>query len=150
MRAREINVIAAAVLAVCDELPAPDTESALLVLLLNNGPQAVEWVRQRLAITHSGAVRAADRLATAGLVVRRVAPDDRRTVLLVLSAAGTARARAVQRARHDGVKRLVDRLPDDVRVIAVKACERVLAGSPRSRAAADRVCRGCDYEVCTP
>ncbi|HEX6420487.1 MAG TPA: MarR family transcriptional regulator, partial [Acidimicrobiales bacterium] len=60
----------------------------------------VDELAAMLRVSHSGAVRTVDRLAGAGLVVRRPAPDDRRRVALRLTDLGEHRRRLVLEARN--------------------------------------------------
>lgn len=92
-------------------------------------------------------VRLVDRLVGQGLV-RREAGRDRRTVALVLTAAGLASADAVLAARAEVLAPLLADLSSQERAALGRLLRRVTAGLAQDRAGAVRVCRLCDHEVC--
>ncbi len=78
--------------AAASEKLTPQQHQALLVI--RSSPAAVASVgrlAQRLRIRHNTAVELAQRLEAAGLITRQPSPNDGRSVLLRLSAAGEAK-----------------------------------------------------------
>ena len=64
---------------------------ALLVIKTHpGGAIMIRELAEQMLLQHHGAVQLVDRLARAGLVVRRHSPTDRRSVLVVLTRKGTA------------------------------------------------------------
>ncbi len=123
------------------------TDAVALVLLhgaLAGASQ--EAVAEVLGLTASGTVRLVNRLAREGLVVRE--QRDGRTVALRLTAAGTALAAEILRARMAAVQRLLAYLdePDHQQLADLTA--RMLAGLTRDGVSANQICRMCDLSVC--
>lgn len=93
---------------------------ALVELSFAGGAMRMSEFAEETTLTRSGATRFADRLEQAGLVERRVCPDDRRGMELVI----TAKGRKVQRAGGPHVLEAIDEhfgrhLDDDeARVVA--------------------------------
>jgi DNA-binding MarR family transcriptional regulator len=118
-----------------------------LVLVAHNPSRSLDWLRRRLALTHSGAVRLADRLQREGLLARS---RSGREVTLVLTPAGDAAVRRVLAARREALDALVAPLASDDRDHLVRLMDAMLAAPRRSRAEADRGCRWCDWPACGP
>jgi DNA-binding MarR family transcriptional regulator len=101
-------------------------EAAALILVAGHDGVGIEWLRERVGLTQSGAVRLADRLVRAGWLVR--GPESsRRSVGLHVTDAGRQRA-------SDVLAGLADRM---------------LAAAERRRGQADRACRLCCWPSCT-
>ena len=153
---RAANLLGALALAVCDgireatEQPADGlarSEPAALVTLAHYPGQSVGDLGQTLGLTHSGAVRLADRLEAGGLV-RRASAGAGRTLALHLTEAGRAAALRVLARRRATVERLVSRLaPDEVAAVD-RLAGRLLAALTTDRASAYRLCRLCDEPLC--
>src|SRR6266852_640934 len=135
------NLLGALALAVCDRLREATehlddglaaSEPAALVTLAHYPGQSILTLGRTLGLTHSGAVRVADRLEASGLVVR--APSGRgRTLALSLTQRGRSAARMVLARRQAAVEQLAARL---------------LAGITTDRGSAHRICRLCDEPLC--
>ncbi|MFG2225083.1 MarR family winged helix-turn-helix transcriptional regulator [Streptomyces sp. NPDC048644] len=86
-----------------------------LVVLDGSGPAKLAALAAALGVNASTALRMVDRLESGGLVDRRINPDNRREVVLRLTASGTELVRTVLEYRHREIAALVSRLPVDVR-----------------------------------
>ena len=73
----------------------------LVLALVRRGRSSPVELCRVLGRTTGGMSLTLDRLVTAGWVERRPDPGDRRRIVVRLTAAGQARARAVNRALHD-------------------------------------------------
>ena len=130
--------------------------AALVALREFLGGRSVDDLRRVVGLSPSGAVRLVDRLVDAGLVERGAGPD-RRTVAVVLTAAGDRAARRVQAARAAALVDLVAELTSEERTALTRVSERLLAIVARTRLderAAGAVppggwmCRLCDQVAC--
>lgn len=150
------NLLGALALAVADRLRqaagAPEDglagpEPAALVTLAHYPGQSVGDLAQTLGLTHSGAVRLADRMEAAGLV-RRTASGQGRTLALRLTEPGQQAAMRVLDRRQAAVEDMVGSLgARDVAALERLAGE-LLAGITTGRASALRLCRLCDEPLC--
>jgi DNA-binding MarR family transcriptional regulator len=122
--------------------------SALVTLENVGGAGPLDVFVTALGLTHSGAVRLADRLEAEGLATRERRDDDRRAKTLRLTPAGR---RAVQRLRADRERVLAQWLealtPAEQDTLAELA-GRLLAGRTEGRRSALRTCRLCDADAC--
>jgi DNA-binding MarR family transcriptional regulator len=143
--ARDANLLGAAALAVADRLAAAPRDAALLALDDWLAGATVEALARVVGLTHSGAVRLADRLEGEGLLTRRPGPDGR-SLALALTAAGHAEAVALRAAREATLRDLLAPVPD--RHAFVAALEALLAGLTAAGAAPRRTCRLCDAHAC--
>lgn len=152
---RLINLIGAVAVAGVDRLVAPVEGSAgrggsapaVLVHLLAHPGTSVDGLRRVLGISQPAAVRAVDRLAADGLVVRGPGAD-RRTLSLELTDAGARRARAVLADRQAALKELIAPLGYTDRVELERLLALVVAGLADERPEAMHVCRLCDRDAC--
>src|SRR5580658_10710955 len=71
------------------------SDFAVLEVLLNKGPQKVNDIGRRVALTSGSITTAVDRLETRGLVVRGLDDEDRRSRIVRLTPAGRTRIRDV-------------------------------------------------------
>lgn len=150
------NLLGALALAICDEIREATeqqadgltrSEPAALVSLSHYPSQPVGAVGRTVGLTHSGAVRLADRLEAAGLV-RRTSSGPGRTLALHLTQAGRLAAAQVLARRRAAVERLVRRLgPGDAAALE-RVAGRLLAAITTDRASARRLCRLCDEPLC--
>jgi DNA-binding MarR family transcriptional regulator len=79
---------------------------------LREAPLPMSELARRLAVGESAATATADRLVRQGLVERQADPNDRRVVLLALSASGRSLVDAVHRAATSKMRRMLDVLSD--------------------------------------
>jgi DNA-binding MarR family transcriptional regulator len=96
----------------------------VLVLLDAQGTLSVTALAEALEVDQSNASRHCTRLAHLGLVSRARSAYDRRTVDVTLTAAGRHQVQAVRRARRHEIARVLDRMPDEEAVAAVRAIEQ--------------------------
>lgn len=152
---RAANLLGALALAVSDEIREAahqadglaTSEPAALVTLAHYPGQSVGALARTLSLTHSGAVRLADRLVAAGLA-RRVNTGPGRTLALLLTESGQLAASRVLARRQAAVERLLDGLrPEEVAALE-RLAGRLLTGLTTDRASAYRLCRLCDEPLC--
>jgi len=143
---RDANLLGAAALAVADRLAAAPRDAALLALDDWLAGASVDALRGVVGLTHSGAVRLADRLAADGLLQRRRGTADARAVALHLTPAGAAEAARLRAVREATLSGLLAPVPD--RDAFVAGLEALLAALTAAGAAPGRTCRLCDAHAC--
>ncbi|MER7246952.1 MarR family transcriptional regulator [Kribbella sp. NPDC000426] len=99
------------------------TQFRMLVVLEGHGPSRLNRLAERLEVTASTALRMVDRLIAAGLVDRRENEQDRREVVIDLTAAGRSLVRKVTRVRRTEIERVVRAMPVTRRRELVRALE---------------------------
>lgn len=87
------------------------TQFRTLVVLDGHGPSRLNLLAERLDVTASTALRMVDRLIAAGLVDRRENAQDRREVVIDLTAEGRKLVRKVSRKRRAEIERIVLGMP---------------------------------------
>ncbi|GAA1594812.1 MULTISPECIES: MarR family winged helix-turn-helix transcriptional regulator [Kribbella] len=87
------------------------TQFRTLVVLDGHGPSRLNLLAERLDVTASTALRMVDRLIAAGLVDRRENAQDRREVVIDLTAEGRKLVRKVTRKRQAEIERIVLAMP---------------------------------------
>jgi MarR family transcriptional regulator, negative regulator of the multidrug operon emrRAB len=142
---RDANLFGAAALAVADRLTAAPRDAALLALDDWLAGATVDALARVVGLTHSGAVRLADRLEGEGLLQRRPGADGR-SVALHLTPAGGAEAAGLRAAREATLSELLAPVAD--RRAFVAGLEAVLAAVTTAGAAPGRTCRICDAHAC--
>lgn len=149
-------MLGALALAVCDGIRAATeeqadglakSEPAALVTLVHYPGQSVGALARTLGLTHSGAVRLADRLVEAGWA-RRVSAGPGRTLALHLTQSGRLAASRVIARRQTFVEQLVDGLEPDQVAALEQLAGGLLALLATDRASAHRLCRLCDEPLC--
>jgi MarR family transcriptional repressor of emrRAB len=120
---------------------------AALVTLAHYPGQSVRALARTLGLTHSGAVRLADRLEADGLV-RRAPAGQGRTLALRLTEAGSRAARQVLARRREAVERVAGVLDPGEAELLCRLASRLLTGLTTDRASAFRLCRLCDEPLC--
>lgn len=153
---RAANLLGALALAVCESIREATeqqadglagSEAAAMVTLAHYPGQSVGDLARTLGLTHSGAVRLAGRLETAGLV-RRTSQGPGRTLALYLTGSGRAAALRVLARRQAAVEQLVHGLePGEVAGLD-RLAGQLLAAMTTDRASAHRLCRLCDEPLC--
>ncbi len=85
----------------------PQQHQALLVIRASPGSSAtVGRLAERLRIKHNTAVELAQRLESAGLILRRQSPEDGRAVCLTLTEEGEAKLEILTRVHRAELKQL--------------------------------------------
>lgn len=92
-----------------------------LVALHTCGPIKLVAMAATLGVNPSTALRMVERLESLGLIDRRVNPDNRREVVLRLTAEGEALVESVLTHRRAAIRTLVERLPERERAGLVPA-----------------------------
>lgn len=108
---------------------------------------SLDVMRRPLGLSHSAAVRLADRLAKAGLV-RREPGSDGRSVSIRLTAEGAQLVERIRNARESALESVLAPLPAGERAELTRLHEKLLAGITGGRADAGHICRMCDAEAC--
>ncbi len=159
------NLMGALSLAISDEIADAamtvsglgDAAPAALVALHESGRgRSIDYLRQMVGLTHSGAVRLVDRLVEAGNVERGIGRDGR-SVGLQLTRRGADTARRIRAARRESLVRTLATLGDADRATLTRLCEVLLENVTeqkiRRRDAGDQpsggaLCRLCDFASC--
>ena len=89
------------------------------------GPQPQAEVARRLLVTAPVVTRLASTLADAGLVARGTDPNDKRAVVLELTATGRKRARAMRRDLLEAARELLEPIPEERRASVATALEEL-------------------------
>jgi len=163
--ARLANLLGAAAIGITDRMQdaARDTagldtsDSTALIALLDFSPHGtIEALSRICGLTHSGAVRLVNRLATAGYVTRHPGRNAR-SVAVGLTAAGRTLAGQLRDARARAIAQTLAGLTKQQRTELAGACE-VLIGALRTHRLARRaagelpsggaLCRLCDFGAC--
>jgi DNA-binding MarR family transcriptional regulator len=151
------NVLGALGLAVADEVEAavvaaadaPSSVAAAMSVLGTWGAgSTVDALAQALGVTHSRAVRVADRLEADGLVRRERSPDDARAVLLRPTARGKRAATRLQEERRAALERWLAPLDAEERARLGVLADKLLAARARDALVAVHTCRLCDADGC--
>jgi DNA-binding MarR family transcriptional regulator len=149
------NVLGALALRLVDEMDASVTAGGLAasdasaLIHLSKYPNAtIEELRSPLGLSHSGAVRLADRLTASGLAERHESEGDRRSVALQLTRRGRTEVERIHERRAEVLERAVRSLEPDERASLSKLGRRLLIASVPTPASALRTCRLCDYASC--
>lgn len=125
-------------------------DAALLNSIAQTPGMKVEQLAAILALSHSGTVRAIDRLSRKGLVERRPHTDDARAVALHLTGAGDRIAATLQDRRKAALQVYLGTLGEADRKQIADVVDLLLAGLVTDRETSDRICRLCDETLCTP
>lgn len=125
----------------------PPADLAVLLAVFTRPGGAVADIATVTQLTHSGAVRAVQRLGEMALVERRVG-QDRRTAALFCTLEGNKRAREALARRRAAIGQLVSLLGSGERTTLARVSEKLLRRLPRGRADAWHICRFCDHRIC--
>ena len=114
------------------------TQFRTLVVLDSRGEINLNSLAEALDVNSSTALRMIDRLLVAGLVTRRENPNNRREVLLGLSAEGARIVDIVTKSRRSEIARIVTAMPNERRseLIAALHAFADAAGEPQPLPAA--------------
>ncbi len=108
-----VGVTAASVAEVEDQVTLPQLR--VLVMADTDEPLTLTRVVESLGVHPSNATRTCDRLVVAGLLDRCDNPDDRRQVLLTLTAEGRTLVRQVMRHRRTAIEAVLRRMQPPAR-----------------------------------
>lgn len=97
------------------------TQFRTLVVLDTNDGINLNGLAELLGVNASTAMRMIDRLLVAGLVTRRDNPENRREVVLSLTAEGRRIVRKVARRRRREIKQIVEQMPATHRTNMIRA-----------------------------
>lgn len=100
-----------------------------LVVLEGRGEVNLQGLAEALGVQPSTALRMVDRLIAAELVVRHQRPDDRREVVLALTAAGRRLVASVTRRRATRLAGILEKMPAGRRAALVEALEEFAAAA---------------------
>lgn len=153
---RTANLLGAAVLGLHDELRQTVEKrsgrsgeaSAALNALGHQPGLSNDALSQVLGLTHTGSVRLIDRLVTDGLVTRRPAKRDKRSVALFLTAKGETVRREILRHREAALVPLVSCLTTREQKMLAGVLEKLLTSVSRDDTHKLRICRLCDSVAC--
>jgi MarR family transcriptional regulator, negative regulator of the multidrug operon emrRAB len=154
--AREANLLGAISLAVAERLGRAVEESAarggaapaaVVALATFLDGSSLDVMRRPLGLSHSAAVRLADRLAADGLV-RREPGADARSVSIRLTEEGSRLAARIRAERERALEEVLAPLSSSERTELTRLHERLLGGITGGRADAGHICRLCDADAC--
>lgn len=123
------------------------TASALAVLAHRPGI-TVRMLAAGVGLSHAGAVRLIDRLASQGLIERRGDSSDGRAKAIYLTEAGTALSDEVLISRDEAIAEGLRVLSDEEIDFLASISERVLRARLQGLEHALWVCRMCRYDAC--
>ncbi|MGH8241376.1 MAG: MarR family winged helix-turn-helix transcriptional regulator [Steroidobacteraceae bacterium] len=154
--ARAENILGALALALTDivlrdtqqQAPEAGPAAAAIALLGHDPGMTIERLRRALGLSHPGAVRLVDRLASDRLIVRRPSERDGRAVALRLTKVGEASCRAILSARQRGLAQALQSLSPAERSTFGALVEKVLRALLEDEDHAYALCRLCNYHVC--
>jgi len=112
-----VAVAARSLAEVAEEVTVPQYRA--LVVLAASGPRRVLSLAESLAVTASTATRMCDRLVRKGLVRRRTSRENRREVLVALTAAGQELVAEVTRRRTEEISRILAAISTEDQVAIV-------------------------------
>lgn len=154
-RGRLANLLGALAVGVDDAVRAAFAEAvdldasavAALLVVRERPGRSITDLAAALGLTHSGAVRVADRLAARELATRDLGRDGRSRGL-GLTEAGHERTEQALAARRAVLQGLADTLPPRRQADLMAAVEELLARLPGTRQDAWRICRTCEHDTC--
>ncbi len=127
------------VASICEELQLTPTQFHALGWLGNDGPVQVGLLAQRVGITRKTITGVVDRLETMGLVERTRDAEDRRAVVVRLTARGEENFRRINRSVDAGMRRLLALMDTSDQEAFFGLLERMVA---RMAAEAEAVANG--------
>jgi MarR family transcriptional regulator, negative regulator of the multidrug operon emrRAB len=146
------NLVGAFSLAVMDAVlrQLQDDEEHLapvLVSLLFHPGLSIRQLSNQLGLSHPATVRLVDRMENDRLLARKPG-GDARSLAIVLSGRGEARAKSLLDQRAEALTNLLAPLSHEERANLSALLSKVLVSFPRSQSDALRTCRLCDERVC--
>jgi MarR family transcriptional repressor of emrRAB len=154
MELRTANLVGALGLVLADRLseaadPAGSTSAAeaLITLHARGGGRSIDALARIVGLSHSGAVRLADRLVAAGLAERRRGTDQR-SIILRLTPAGHRAARRVLAQRQAAMHSILALLTFDQQEQLANVAATILGRLAEAPELERRLCRLCDQDAC--
>ena len=153
---RLINLFGALVLGVEDRIRlammdgmALGGEAAAALIVIGHAPSvSINQLARVLRLSHPGTVRLVDRLASAGLAERNVAPHDRRVVGLTLTDHGRNERKALLERRHEALAAILRATTPNDRAVLERVADTLLRTLPDDAATALTICRFCNEQRC--
>lgn len=154
---RTANLLGAAVLCLQDDMKKVLSQQfhragegpAALCALGHQPGLSNDRLSRLLDLTHTGTVRLIDRLVEDGLVERRAAEHDRRTVALFLTEAGEQARENILHERLDALQHVTDCLSAEEQRDLARLLEKILQATAGDDTHKLRTCRLCDSRACT-
>ena len=154
---RTDNIFGAVALAASDmirsaaavDVPRGGATAAALSLIGHVAGLSIDQLARGLGLSHPGAVRLVDGLASEGLVSRKSSTVDRRSVELRLTAAGMRKRRALLSARRAALADFIAPLDATERAQLDGIAAKLLRAHVTSIPDALATCRFCDERACT-
>ncbi len=152
---RTANLLGAAALAIADavggaiSMPQGHSEAAkaALAVMLQWPPRSIGHLARVLRRSHSATVRLIEELEDQGLVAKNPG-DDRRAVVVNLTAKGRREAQRIIAARGGMLDGMVGRLESAERQELTRLLEKLLPMLTPDRDACDHICRLCELAAC--
>jgi DNA-binding MarR family transcriptional regulator len=143
------NLVGALSLALADQYLQPVSAPAAALTLLSHAPGlTIDELSRVLGLSHPGAVRLVDRLASDDLVVRGRSASDGRAVALTLTAKGEATAMQILESRRSILVDALAALTPSDREAFGRIAETMLRSVVQSPDHAATICRLCDSAAC--
>jgi MarR family transcriptional regulator, negative regulator of the multidrug operon emrRAB len=154
-RLRTSNIFGALALAVADKLRETVESTSgyiaaapsAIVQIGANPNESIDKLRQTLELSHSAAVRIAERLESDGLI-RKSRGSDGRVAMLTLTPAGRSVMYDILLDRQTLLNGILADLAADDWAALGRIAEKVMPRLVATRHESDHVCRLCDEDVC--
>lgn len=124
------------------------SDTFALVLLQHAEQLRCDVLSRQLRLAQSSTVRLVDRLERDGLVRRATGGEDRRTVMVSLTARGLRAAERVLSARQHVLHALVGKLSESERSALQAISIKLLTNLTVDLASGEQNCRLCDEDAC--
>jgi MarR family transcriptional repressor of emrRAB len=152
---RTANLLGAAALAIADTVAGAisksqghsDAARAALAVMLQWPPRSIGHLAKVLGRSHSATVRLIEELESRGLVAKH-SGDDRRAVVVKLTAQGRREAQRMIAARGEVLDGMVGKLGNAERRELTRLLEKLLPMLTPDREASDHICRLCELAAC--
>jgi DNA-binding MarR family transcriptional regulator len=152
---RTANLLGAAALAIADAVVGSINLSqghsgaakAALAVMLQWPPRSIGHLAKVLRRSHSATVRLTEELEEQGLVAKNPG-DDRRAVVVKLTAKGRYQAQRIIAARGGVLDGMVGRLANTERQELTRLLEKLLPMLTPDRDSCDHICRLCELGAC--
>jgi len=88
-------------------------QKAMLFMIDKHGSASVKRLAEQLCVSSGAATQHLDGLVDAGLIIRQIDPEDRRSVVISLSPEGKAKLAEMMKKRLELVEKLFDDVSDE-------------------------------------